>query len=125
MSELSRRWDDELIVTSRHMAGQYSPARLQRRLEFLESRQHPDYDILMREPNFLEDLAILEQEGAISFEMIKKSLGGTVTGEWDHWKPTVLWMRGDQEYDLVFEHFEKLAERLRKEEPALPKEAPG
>jgi hypothetical protein len=41
--------------------------------------------VLLRGPNFLEDLAILVYAGAISFEIVRKSLGSGIEDEWNHW----------------------------------------
>jgi hypothetical protein len=115
MSEFSKRWDEPRLVESRAMIQKYTPARLLLRVQALEGTMGSLNELqdLLRVPNFLEDLAVLEREGAISFEMIRLSLGGEYVQWWDHWKPTTAYMRGDETYDLVFENMEGLAERLR------------
>jgi hypothetical protein len=114
MAELSRRWDEPLLAESMKAGSVYSSDRLGLHLRDLEDRGNFDQQTeLLRVPNFFEDLAILNEEGAISIEMIRKSLGGVVVATWDHWKPATLEMRGDQNYDLVYEHFEGLAEKIR------------
>jgi hypothetical protein len=114
LAELSRRWDEPLLAESMKVGSVYSSERLGPHVRELEDQGEFDkLTLLLRVPNFLEDLAILNEEGAISTEMIRKSLGGVVVATWDHWKPATLEMRGEQNYDLVYEHFERLAERLR------------
>ena len=58
---------------------------------------------------------MLCEADAIPFEMIRKSLGGTIVSEWEHWRPTAEFLRGDEKYDLVWENFERLAQRMREE----------
>jgi hypothetical protein len=113
MSELSKRWDEPLMVVSRQLGVSYPPERLRQRIEYLEGTREEELYVLERTPNFLEDIAVLEARGAIPFDMLRQSLGGTLVTYWDHWKPAATYMRGDQKYDLVYENFEGLAERMR------------
>jgi hypothetical protein len=115
MADLSRRWDEPLLAESRRLAASYSRDGLADRVEYLQEENHPELDVLFRAPNFLEDVAVLEQSGSLPFDMIRKSLGGTVISEWEHWEPTVLRLRGDQRYDLVYENFELLHTKMKAE----------
>lgn len=112
MADFSRRWDEPLLAQSRRLAGSYAPDRLQRRMEYLINQNHGDADILLRNPNFLEDVAILVEGDALPFEMVRKSLGAAVEDEWNHWEQTILWLRGDEKYDLMYENWEALAKRI-------------
>jgi hypothetical protein len=71
--------------------------------------------VLLRRPNFLEELAVLVDDGAISFEIVRKSLGSGIEDEWNHWEPTIRWLRGDEKYDLIYEKWEALAKRMHDE----------
>jgi hypothetical protein len=115
MADMSKRWDEEPLAESRRQMNAFSPDQLRTRVAYLATTNDKELDVLIRSPNFFEDLAVLHDAGAITFEMIRKSLGGTLVSQWDHWYPAIDHLRGDQKYDLVYENFEALAERMRNE----------
>ncbi len=115
LAELSRRWDEPSLERSRRLTVQVGDY-LREWVEFLLEEEDADdetLDILERIPNFFEDLAILEEVGAIPFEMIKKSLGGVIVTYWDTWKEATKYLRDREAYDPVYSNFERLAEKMR------------
>ncbi|MGH9197250.1 MAG: DUF4760 domain-containing protein [Acidimicrobiia bacterium] len=123
MADLSRRWDDPTLSDARRFMDLLGP-NLQATYERWDRTQDPRAYILERVPNFFEDLSVLEQVGAIDFEMIRMSLGRSVVDVWDIWAPTIRDVRhkygDDQE---IYQHFERLKlkmERSFEKEPAPP-----
>jgi hypothetical protein len=123
MADLSRRWDDPTLAEARRFMDLLG-ANLQATYERWDRTQDPRGYILERVPNFFEDLSVLEQVGAIDFEMIRMSLGRSVVDVWDIWEPTIRDVRhkygDDQE---IYQHFERLKlkmERSFEKEPAPP-----
>lgn len=115
MADLSRRWDEPLMAESSRLAAALDPDQLQGRIEYLWRNSDPEVDAFMRVPNFFEDLGVMIATGAMPFDPIRRSLGGTVIYEWEHWEPTIMWLRGDEEYDLVYENWEELMKKMRRE----------
>jgi hypothetical protein len=120
LADISRRWDEPLLVESRQLAARYGIALrdwveyLDQDVEDLAPEEAANLYKLQRIPNFFEDLAILEQAGAITFNMIQKSLGWTIVKTWDRWRPAVDYLRDTKEPDPVYSHFQHLAERMRR-----------
>ena len=87
MSELSRRWDEEPNREVRRQvrgfaeSGQdgfvpVAPPGPQRLKEVVTRFRHdnaPEYRMLLTDPNFLEDVAIMIEEGGIDFEIVNRS----------------------------------------------------
>ena len=72
-SEISRRWDEDALVQSRHHASEFSPKGLAKRIQDIEkSGDFDEQQLLFRMPNFFEDLAVLELDGDIPISMIRE-----------------------------------------------------
>ncbi len=115
MADLSRRWDAPLLVESRVVSTRYDQdrERFRRRIEFLYEEQTEELFVLERIPNFFEDLGVLEDQGAISEEMVWMSLGRTICETWDRWEPAVSFLREKFADARVYENFEALARRMQ------------
>jgi len=142
MTELSRRWDEEVNLQVRRKVHDYAenglprrllrfpirlgvggwtttapgPDRLKECIMKLRKDNDPEYRELLREPNFLENLAILVERHGIDFGIVNLSLGDIIAYEWSLWKPTVYACRHDDE-PLLYCEFEKLAKRIAKKNP--------
>lgn len=112
--ELSRRWDEPLLAEGRQAAAIYTtPDALRVGIEKARSNPEGDeYYMLVRVPNFFEDLAVMVEDGLASFEDVKRTLGSQVVGKWLHWQPSVAFMRETSGRPTVYEHFEALARRM-------------
>lgn len=118
MADLSKRWDEEPLVQSRRAAARFDDGvRLRLHVEIQEREQSDELFVLQRIPNFFEDLAVLEREGAISFAMIQASFGRLVVDAWKTWAQSVEFWREEEGDDTVYEHFEALARRIDTETP--------
>jgi hypothetical protein len=123
MSDLSKRWDEDPVLASRKMvSGMGKGPDLRLWIEYLADRNDPRLLDLQIVPNYFEDLAVLLEIGAIPFEMLEKSLGGTIVETWERWKDSAEFLREQGGYDPVYENFRRLAERIR---AALDKQGQG
>jgi Domain of unknown function (DUF4760) len=143
MTELSRRWDEEINQQVRQKVHDYAknglprrllrspmrfgvggwstatpgPARLKECIMKLQEENDPEYRQLLTEPNFLEDLAILIQRHGIDFGIVNQSLGSAIAYRWSLWKPTVDELRKLKKEPRTFTEFEELARRIAKKNP--------
>jgi hypothetical protein len=126
MTDMSQRWDNEhfrgVRRTIQDFAGTGSDSgnRLRDRIMELRSANAPKYHELLTEPSFLEDLSISVNYSGIDFKIVKDSLGYIVWDRWCLWHSTVQELRRQRNEPTVFEHFQQLAESIKREIPRLP-----
>jgi len=114
LGDLSRRWDEPLLVEARELAAKHGD-QLREWIEYYWTPTvSPELFILLRIPNFVEDLAVLENRGAISFRILKESFGGAIVLMWNRWESAIQFIRDEEGYDPVYANFEGLAKRMRK-----------
>jgi hypothetical protein len=112
--DLSRRWDEELLKEARYNeAKSPTPEALRDRLRDLRKKRAEEYYILVRVPNFIEDLAIMIERKIVSYDDVLASLGTPVLAKWERWEPSVMFEREVSERSSAYEHFELLAVRVR------------
>jgi hypothetical protein len=116
LAELSRRWDEPSLEESRRLNVRYGDKLHEWVVYFLEEApadmDDNRLDVLERIPNFLEDLAILQEVGAIRLDMIVKSLGGVIVAYWKAWEPTIQYLREREGYEPPYQNFERLAKEI-------------
>jgi hypothetical protein len=115
-AEISRRWDEPELTRARRLARSRPLEDFPKWVGELKEANAARYYLLQREPNFLEDLAILEQQGSISFEWINQSMGAIVPSSWARWRTYAALV--EQPGSRVWENFERLATRLAAAEAA-------
>lgn len=126
MTDLSQRWDNEHFRGVRHKIQHYSGTgpdsriRLRERIIQLRNDNDESYRELLTEPSFLEDLQISLEYTGIDFNIVKDSLGYIIWDRWCLWQPAIEELRDLREERTVFEHFQTLAERIKRELPGLP-----
>jgi hypothetical protein len=114
LEDLSRRWDEPLLVEARELAAKHGD-QLREWIEYYWTPTvSPELFVLLRIPNFLEDLAVLEDRGAISFRIVKESFGGAIVFTWNSLEPANPILSKEEGYDPVYSNFERLAKRMRK-----------
>ena len=89
-AEVSRRWDEPEMLTTRRMVQEQpdDPAEFKARFFALYDSDDGKETAfkLLRQANYLEDLAVLEREGAIGVSFIKRSLGFIIVTSWKRWE---------------------------------------
>ena len=119
-TEFSRRWDEPGMIEARSLVGQYPDAAALRAAFFDLVDNDPgnqNWLKMLRQANYLEDLAILLEQGAVDEDFIKRSLGYIVVSRWELWKEVADEYKRRSEVDN-FPAFRALAARLR-DEPGL------
>jgi len=111
MSELSRRWDGDEMISTRAKVDEYGES-LRGRIAELYDRKNLEYYHLLREPGYLEDIAILWQHKAVKLRTIDESMGYIIQEQWSIWSDTARFLR-EQRGGRVFERFEELAIALK------------
>lgn len=132
MTELSRRWDEPLNRDVRqrvqwyadkgldnfdHTAEAAPPERFKEAVLELRKRNDRDYRMLLTDPSYLEDIAIMVYFGQMDFDLVNESLGYHVPYRWSLWKPTIDALRVMDEAPTRFECFERLAKEISAEDP--------
>jgi hypothetical protein len=116
VSEFGRRWDDERILEARYAIQAYDRDELADLIaEWLVPPREDAtkvVPVLLRLPNYFEDLAILVDVGRLEFEYVTKAFRNLATREWEHWEPAVQRMREKQ--PNVYIAWEALVRKLEK-----------
>jgi hypothetical protein len=115
MADISKRWDEDLLVEARELAFPFvdDPRLLRAYVSMALDKPGKKYVTLVRIPNFFEDLAILLRAHAISFRIVKDTFGLGLVDTWDRWSLAIQYIRGTEDDPTIYEHFEDLAERMR------------
>ncbi len=114
MADLSRRWDEEQLVESRRTMESYVMSEgLLDAIQRLILNHDPEYYVLVKIPNFFEDLKILYDRKGVRLDAIRDSLGGACIHHWRQREPAVKFLQTDRRQ--TYEHFEALAKLLEKE----------
>ncbi len=109
-SAFIERWNGENLVEARHLANGFgSPEALRDALGDYSGKNAPEAHVLMREPDYFEQLGALEHEGAIDFNLIRLLAGRAIVDRWELWEPAVRSLPRDRAYPM----FEELASKLR------------
>ena len=118
-AEFFRRWNGDALVETRRILRKFkSPEELCEAFTAYVSADAPEADVLYREPDYFEQLAALESQGAFDLELIKLLLGRTLIERWEMWQPAIHQAHGPGTYEM----FESLAQKLRRvlDDPAAP-----
>ena len=116
MADLSRRYDE--LGEGRHLAAEnLTPIELRDNFEDLYRANDPSVYVLLKISNFFEDLSVMVKQGSLPIEIVRSSLAGPLFRAWDHWAPSVMFLRQHTGRDSSYEGFEKLA-RLVREKPS-------
>jgi hypothetical protein len=113
-ADFSRRWDERDLVETRQLIRQYDDGDALCTAYFkLENNKTSDVALkLLREPDYFEDLAILEDQGLIDTEFVRRSLGGIIPSRWEWWRSTLNQMRAsDPDHSDNYPNFRALAKK--------------
>jgi len=74
------------------------------------------YYTLQALPNFIEGIAVIEDEfEGLSLDLVDRLWGGVIIRAWERWSMAVEWVRDESQAtaaDRAFENFERLAKSL-------------
>jgi hypothetical protein len=108
-SAFSQRWNDAPMVETRRLVASYgSPEALRDALLRHVKANDMEAYVLLREPDYFEQLGALEAHGGFDFELIRLLLGGRLVDRWRLWEPSVTALGGYDVYPL----FERLVRKM-------------
>jgi hypothetical protein len=115
-AEVGRRWDASEMITTRVAIDQLGTSGLRSYIEDHFNNRDERYYELLREPGFMEDLAILARRKVIKLDRLADSMGLLVIERWKLWAPTAVRLRAPDLRDAgdVFKEFEWLASEMEK-----------
>ena len=100
-SEFFQRWSDDAMVQTRRLVASYgSPEALRDGLLRHLAVNDMEAYVLFREPDYFEQLAALEERGAIEFQLIHSLLGHRLLDRWQLWEPSINALGGPSVYPL-------------------------
>jgi hypothetical protein len=109
-AELFRRWNGDSLVEARRLTASFDTSgELGRALERYVDANAPEAYVLYREPDYFEQLAALEQFGAVDFALVKSLVGRILVERWEFWEPALRSVHGEDVYPL----YRDLAGRMR------------
>ena len=118
MGDLKKRWDGgEMFETRKRVLGQGSKD-LKRTVEKAYKARNAgkdssgDWIIIMRLPNFYEDLGLKVKRQHVSLRSVDDWFGDAIVGEWRRWEDAIKWLRKESKQPSGAEAFQKLAQRL-------------
>jgi len=123
-ADLTRRWDESLLVASRKAMITHSQEEIRDTIAatFEEGTTEAEADVfytLQALPNFIETLAAIEDEfGGLSLDFIDRLWGSAIISSWKRWSVAVEFVRSQPSGQKAFENFERLAKTLEKRRAA-------
>lgn len=86
----SRRWDEDDMLDTRAALSVYDDSAALKAAFFDlydgDAKQNREALVMLRQANYLEDLAILLQQKAVSDDFVARSLGYIMVSRWELWK---------------------------------------
>jgi hypothetical protein len=117
LTEYGRRWDDDRIAEARLEVQRFTSLELADEVvKWLTPprEEHSPMPILLRIPNFFEDLAIMVECGRLQIGLVARSWLPAAVREWEYWSDAVEKMR---EYEpTAYVEFEKMVRDLLEEQ---------
>lgn len=121
IAEMGLRWDGDQLSKARNRQRRYDNVAL---ADKVAARQRPiphsglsrvrwqrnasELQLLLRVPNYFEDLGLMVDRDALDLEIVKEAVGDLAIGEWRRWELAIDSMSGGP-----YSNFRRLVERLR------------
>lgn len=111
LSDFGRRWDDARIVEARDKQRSYTDIQLADAVEkWAKGGEAGDIPLLLRVPNFFEDLALMVELGRLEVSFVARSFKTMAQREWAYWELAVTKLR-ERDKDAYVE-FQQLVRDL-------------
>lgn len=111
--EFFRRWNEDALVEARRMVSRFkSPEELRDAFAGYVAADALEAYVFYRELDYFEQLAALERQGAVDFELIELLMGRTLIDRWELWKPALEHVHGPGVYPLFAGLVDKMRRRL-------------
>lgn len=115
-ADLAQKWSSPALEESRELVGSFATTSdLADAFEVASRDNTHAYYVLVREPNFFEDLGVAVKLKALDIDLIRYALGSVVVTRWEQWREAITRMRGAEaaephpRHDLAFSEFYDLA----------------
>lgn len=113
---MSQRWDSEPILQeSKKLVMAYkTPTDLEQAMRRLYGKRDPELTALLKMTAFYEELGVLVNQKALSFEMVDEWLGEMVRDHWIRWAASVAFARSNEALgrERLARNWEELAGRI-------------
>ena len=120
-ADLTRRWDEPLLASSRQAMSLHGHEEIRDIIKANYTKKATKDEIevyytLQALPNFIEGIAVIEDEfEGLSLDLVDRLWGGVIIRAWERWSMAVEWVREESQAtaaDRAFENFERLAKSL-------------
>jgi hypothetical protein len=120
-ADLTRRWDEPLLASSRQAMSLHGHEEIRDIIKANYTKKATEDEIeayytLQALPNFIEGIAVIEDEfEGLSLDLVDRLWGGVIIRAWERWSMAVEWVREESRAtaaDRAFENFERLAKSL-------------
>jgi hypothetical protein len=114
LGDLGRRWDDRPVSEALERAAKYDKDELaevvrrahkkrskNRLKDWPRARADKELVILLRVPNFFEDLAVIAEEGGLDPKLVSRIFKGLALREWTFWEPAMVRLREQDKYSYT------------------------
>lgn len=110
LTDLSRRWSEELLRESREAAEKYkNGSQLRQALRNLKKNNDKEYYILLRLPDFFEDLGLLVSSECFSRKLANELFGTAIKYHYNRYELAIKYLRKKYKDKTIYEFFEDLA----------------
>jgi hypothetical protein len=111
-AELSRRWDEELLIGSRQAVEEYKDGtKLKQALKKLGENKNKKYYVLLSLPDFFEELGLLVNYKCLNPRLAKDMFGTAIQYHYTLYKPTIEFLREKYKDKTIYKFFEDLAKK--------------
>jgi hypothetical protein len=124
-ADLGRRWDGpEMVEALRQerlynveqlrklFARAYAPPSRNRFKEWLAKRAASKTVVLLRIPNFFENLSLIVRAGSLDIKLVSQDYGTVANDSWEKWKPAIMELRETDKQSYA--EFQWLVDRMAK-----------
>jgi hypothetical protein len=117
------RWDSEAMSETLQRVTNHSPAQVAGLVvrsqsesknpikKHLRRRANEELAVLLREPNYFEDLAIIAQTGSLDLRLVSRDFKGVGLIAWNYWEAAIAELRKADEYS--YSQFEWLVGQMK------------
>ncbi|PRC47479.1 hypothetical protein C6A85_84745, partial [Mycobacterium sp. ITM-2017-0098] len=118
--EMSDRWQSDRFRLARQqvddLAAGAQGGNWAQTMWDLKTNNPAEYRSLLMEPDWFENLAVLEKHGGIDFKVVRDSYGITVSRRWEKWHPVIEHLRDNLPNATAYREFQKLELKIREAE---------
>jgi hypothetical protein len=122
--EFGKRWDEPALTEAQVLAPRFSRVDLARTVDIAyrgrskwnpiknwrTQRANVHMNVLLRIPNFYEDLAAVLHKGTLDLAMVSKSYKAVATMEWDYWGQAMAKIR--EEDPFAYLEWEEMVDEM-------------